>query len=439
MKLFFIIGLTLLLSACTEKYIGEKKNKNIPEGKRIPVVEIKESFIPKKDEKIKNIVLPKPQPIDEWPMPGGIAHHSVQHIASKAVFDISYKTSIGMGSSYRDKLLGDPIAVNDKIYTVDVNAVVTETDISTGKILWSKRLEPLFSTMGHVLQGVGVSYDDGKLFVALGSGEIQAINIETKEPVWKKMLPTPLRSAPLAYGGRIYAQSADNKVTAMSSFNGDILWSHDFGAEGAVIMGVPSPVADMGVVVFGLSVGEVVALRSDTGSFLWRSSVSGAATFGALEDMRDIKGRIIIDNNKVYVTSNFKTAVLNLKDGAVIWEKDIASLNNPVLAGDYLFLVTTDNYLLTVLEKNGETIAGIKLPLYEDEEDKTGRIFWTGPLLVEDKLVVANNYGKMRIYSPYTGKLEKETDIGEPVSIAMIVIKDNVIVLGDRGNLAVFK
>ena len=438
MRLFFIIGLTLLLSACTDKYIGEKKNKKIPEGKRIPVVEIKESFNIE-DGKVKNIVLPKPQPVEEWPLPGGIAHHSIQHIATKASFELLYKTDIGIGSSYRDKLLGEPIAVNDKIYTVDVNAEVAETDVSTGKTLWRKRLEPLFSSQGHVLQGVGVSYDDGKIFVALGSGEIQAIDTQTKETVWKKTLPTPLRSAPLAYGGRIYTQSADNKVTALSSFNGEILWSHDFGAEGATIMGVPSPAADMGVVIFGLSVGEVVALRSDTGSFLWRSSVGGAVSFGALEDMRDIKGRIIIDNNKVYVSSNLKTAVLNLKDGSIIWEKDISSINSPILAGDYLFLVTTDNYLLTVLEKSGEAVAGIKLPLYEDEKDKTGRIFWTGPLLIEDKLIVASNCGQLRIYSPYTGKLEKEINIGEPVSISMIAFKNNIIVLGDRGTLTVFK
>lgn len=432
-----LILMVLIACGCTDKYIGEKKNKQSIEGERVPIIEVKENF--SFEDYDSSIVLPKPVAVNEWLGSGGLSHHSLQHIASKAEYTLDYSKSIGTGNSYRNRLLAEPIVANGKIYTLDVNAKLSEFDFETGEKLWNERLEPIFSSQGHVLKGVGLSFSEGKIFVSLGSGEIQAINAENHEVLWRKMLPSPLRSAPLIYGGRVYALTADNKIEVLSAFSGENLWNNDFGSDGAMIMGVATPSADMGIVVLGLSVGEIVALRSDNGAFLWRATHSNAFSYGMLENMRDIKGRIIIDNDKVYVASNTKMTAHDLKDGTLLWEKDVASINNPVLAGDYLFIVSKENYLLTMLEKTGEVVAGIKLPMYEDEKDKTDRIFWTGPLLVEDNLIVAGTNGEIRLYSPYTGKLVKNVSQGESFSIPMIAVKDKIIFIDDDADLLVFK
>ncbi len=437
MKKIIILTL-LLLTGCTDKFIGAKVKKDKIEGLRVPVIEVKENFI--KDDNYKaKIVLPSPSELSDWKMPGGMAHASLQHIASKAEFKLDYKKDIGSGNSYRNRLLAEPIVANGFIYTIDVNAVVKKIKLDDGDVVFKKRFESVFSSKGQALKGAGLAYQDGKLFISLGSGEIHVISDEDYKTVWSKTLPSPLRSAPLVYGGRVYALSVDNKVNVLSAYNGELLWDQDFGSSKSMIMGVPTPSADMGIVVFGLSVGEIVALRSDNGAFLWRATHSIPFAFDTIENMHDIKGRIIIDNDKVYVSSNIKTSAYDLKDGALLWEKEVGSINNPVLVGDYLFILSNDNYILTMMEKTGEVIAGIKLPQFEDEEEKLDKIFWSGPRIIQDKIVVAGTNGEIRLYSPYNGELIKKIDQGGSFSLPMIAVKDKVIFINDNADLLVFK
>jgi hypothetical protein len=45
------------------------------------------------------------------------------------------------------------------------------------------------------------------------------------------------------------------------------------------------------------------------------------------------------------------------------------------------------------------------LPPFEDMEDKEDPIYWSGPVLVEDRLLVTGSNGVALAFSPYTGRL----------------------------------
>ena len=72
---------------------------------------------------------------------------------------------------------------------------------------------------------------------------------------------------------------------------------------------------------------------------------------------------------------------------------------------------------------------------FEDEEDKENPIFWSGPVLAGDRILVGGSHGELWSISPYTGSLLGRVDVGGAVYLPVVVAQDTVFVLTDDADL----
>ena len=81
-------------------------------------------------------------------------------------------------------------------------------------------------------------------------------------------------------------------------------------------------------------------------------------------------------------------AAINLNTGDRLWSRDIGGIQTPWAAGDYVYVLTTDEQLICLTRKEGKVRWIHQLPHCEDP--KTTRatpIVWAGPVLVSDRLI----------------------------------------------------
>ncbi len=410
------------------------------------------------------IVLPPAYVNTDWPQQGGNTAHVVQHTAASGELTKAWSKDIGAGSSRKGRVLSPPVIANGRIYSVDGDNRVVALDEASGKKLWDYKIrvklrertrvgrgniierirDPLSFVDGNGVDkesvGGGVAYADGKVYITSGLGKIVAVDAETGEEIWGTEILSPVHSAPVAGLERVFAISDDNVIYAFDTTSGEIVWSHQAIIESARMLTVPSPALVDDVLVAPFSSGELIALRQQNGNVLWQDSLSSTARLTPLASLNDIAAGPAISDGYVIATaqSGVMTA-FDLRTGQRVWSQPAGALGYPLIAGDFVFTVTTGGQVACLSKLDGSVIWLKDLELYKKVKKRKGRIVWNGPILAGERLVVVSSHGRMLTLNPFDGEIIKESKISNSVFIPPIIANETVYVLSDDAKLTALR
>jgi outer membrane protein assembly factor BamB len=80
-----------------------------------------------------------------------------------------------------------------------------------------------------------------------------------------------------------------------------------------------------------------------------------------------------------------------------------------------------------------------QLRRYRNERERTGRVAWTGPVMIGSRLVLANSLGEVVAVSPENGQTVATADVDDPVFIPPIVANGLVYIVTDKARLIAFR
>ena len=184
----------------------------------------------------------------------------------------------------------------------------------------------------------------------------------------------------------------------------------------------------------------MAALKVENGKELWTDSLAGARKINSATTLTTIRGRPIIDRGLVFVISNnSRLTAINLRTGKRIWERSIGGIESPWVAGDFIFVLTNNSELVALSRQKGNIYWVNNLAKWEDPEDKTGRIIWTGPVLTSDRLIVTSSTGEALSISPYSGQTLGKIEMPDGITIGPIVALDTIYFLSDDADLIAYR
>ena len=436
MRRFIFAGL-LLVGACDTDIFGGVVKPPLP-GDRISVLLHERSLSPDPELAGAEILLPRPTVNISWPQAGGYANHAMHHIDVADVLTPAWRSSAGEGSDDEDRMISSPIVAGGRVYTMDSQTTVSAFDADDGRELWSQDLTPDDEDDGHIAGGI--AFENGRIIVTTGFAEAAALDAGSGQVLWRQNLGSPMRAAPAVRGGRAFVATVDNKMFALDASNGNVLWTHTGIQEGASLLGSAAPAVDSGIVVVPYSSGELVALKVENGRVLWEDVLAVARRSNVVVTFSHIRGRPVIDRDRVFAVSyGGLLASIDLRSGRRIWEKEIASLDSPWVAGDFLYVLSTDGELICLSRQGGRVYWVQALPRYEDPEDREDLIIWTGPILTKNRLIVAGTHGEALAVSPYTGRILGREDLPDGVSIPPVAASGSVYFLSDDAELTAYR
>jgi outer membrane protein assembly factor BamB len=386
----------------------------------------------------KPILLPTPTPNKGWPQAGGYASHAMHHIQVADNLNKAWSVDIGDGANDEERLNSSPVVADGMVFAMDSQSQISAYSVKDGARIWEIELAPEDDDEGHI--GGGLAYDAGIIFVTTGFAEVVALESKTGKVLWRKNLGAPMRSAPTARGGRLFATTMNNQLFALNSKTGETLWQHRGLPEIASVLGGASPAVDKGVVVVPYTSGELIALKVENGRVLWQDSLTAARRTDVLSNLAGIRGRPVIDRGLVVAISNggVMTAI-DIRTGQRVWSNEIAGIESPWVAGDYVFVLTTDAEITAISRKTGKVHWVRGLPRFEDPEDKEDPIVWTGPVLASDRLIIAGSNQEALAISPYNGRILGIVDMPDRVTVAPVVADGSVYFLADDAELVAYR
>jgi len=429
----------LTLSGCDSPFNPfRRKDGPVLTGERVPVLERDIALRPDPRLKDLEVELPKPRSNPEWPQAGGHPNHAMYHLSLAAVPKRAWQVSIGAGSSKFRRLIVQPIVGGGRIFTMDARSRVGSFLATSGSAQWTRSVLPKRDDEGDL--GGGLAYDNGILYVATGAAEVLALDAKTGKELWRVRVTAPMRAAPTVGGGRVYVITVQNELIALDIKKGKEIWRHTGIPESAGFLGHASPAYSDGVLIVPHTSGEVYALRADNGRRLWSDQIASVRRVTSVAKLTHIRGHPVIDRGRVYVVSHSgRLASIELRTGNRAWDVDVGALQTPWVAGDYVYILTNDGKLACIHRGTGRVKWARALLPYIDKKKRKDPIFWVGPILAGDRLIVSGSHGEAFSVSPYTGKVLGWLRFSDGIMIAPIVARNTLYILDDDGDLAAYR
>ena len=408
-------------------------------GQRIPVLATEAQIEPDPLLAAIPVSVPPAASNADWPQPGGNASKSMGHVTLGDSPARAWSVSIGAGNSFRTRLVAEPVVGAGRVYTIDTQARVRAFDLQTGAQIWEHQLRGENSP-SEALFGGGVSFDNDRVYATNGAGDAAALDAATGNRIWMVKPGGPLRGAPTVALDTVYMLSQDSQIYAVTAAAGEPRWQGAGSFELAGVFGSAAPAFAQSTLVAGFASGELTAYRYENGQVVWQDALARTGISTVVGNLSDIDADPVIDNGRVFsIGQGGRMVAVELITGQRAWEINIGGLSTPWVAGDWVFVVTDRAQLLAVARSSGRVRWLSQLTRYRDEEDRQGPIYWRGPVLAGNRLVLAGSNGNIVFASPVDGTVQTTLQHRTPISLPPVVAGNTLLILDDEGRLTAWR
>jgi outer membrane protein assembly factor BamB len=370
-----------------------------------------------------------------WPQPGGYPTHALQHTQASGNLDRLWRNGIGAGSDNDRRLNGRPVIADGRAFMIDARGEVFAADAETGDEIWGTRLEGP-NRRDQMSFGGAVAYDNDRVFAHSGYNYLVALDAASGAEIWRTETLVPFHGAPTVVDGRVFVTSDDNELLAIDANNGTVMWTYQGIVETARLLTAPSAAVLGDIVVAPFASGELVALRVQNGNPIWSDSLTRSGAMTAMSEINDVAGSPVIIDGTVYAMSHSGILVaIELRTGERLWSQPAGGVHTPWVAGDYLYVVTSEAEVICLNRLTGAVQWITQLDLFENPRRRKDRIAWSGPLLAGGRVFLASSSGDAVLLNAYDGSTMREFDLGDSVFVAPVIANETIYVLTDDGRM----
>ncbi|MCC7260689.1 MAG: PQQ-binding-like beta-propeller repeat protein [Alphaproteobacteria bacterium] len=422
---------SLLLAGCSGDGSDDSGDAPLP-GKRISVLSSAHTIAA--DESLKDMQVRVPQGIRNasWPQHGGSPASVMPSLEVAGDFSHTTTERAGKGNGWTESLVISPIVAAGRVYAMDAHGYLSAhkaEDIN--KVDWVVSL----TGQDHEVIGGGLAYDDGAVFAVTGAGTVVAVDAATGAEKWRRSVNLPMRASPRVAEGRVYVVTVTNQLLALDAADGRILWKHRGISEVAGMLGAAVPTVSDNVLVVPYSSGEIYGLDAESGREIWNDALILTNRTTPALSLSDIDGDPAIAEGRIYASGHSGLlASMDLGSGQRFWEQPISSVNTPWVAGEFLFVLSSDNEVIFLLSRDGSVKWVASLP-----GDKDSPVVWSGPELVGNQLVLTAEDGTLLALNPADGSVTGRHSIPSNTLDAPVVADGTLYFVTRGGDLVALR
>jgi outer membrane protein assembly factor BamB len=292
---------------------------------------------------------------------------------------------------------------------------------STGAVRWRKKLGSVVST--PVVSG-------GTLLIGMADGTLLAADSQTGDVKWRYQSRGPIDQPPVVTGDVIVFANEADQVVALDAITGKLKWQYKGETpEEYTLRGHAGVTVDNDLIYTGFSNGTLAALRKDTGTIAWSTSLKGEA-----DRFVDVDATPIVVGDNVYASSSSGGVYsLDKATGLIHWRVPFYDVAQPSATGNVGGLAT-----------DGKTLYVSVADLGTYAIDFGGNVVWrvgakdggepAQPVVWNELLLTALSRDGLFISDRRTGETLEYFSPGEGFSAPPVVTGDGrLFVMSNRG------
>jgi len=319
-----------------------------------------------------------------------------------------------------------PAVWADTLYIGSATGTFYALRSTTGQIRWKKDI-------GAVACAPLISA--GMLYIATSDGFVISVDAQTGKENWRYQSRGPIEQTPAATGDMIVFSNEADQVVAIDATTGKFKWQYKAETpDEYTLRGHAGVTIDGELIYTGFSNGTLAALRKDTGSVAWSTSLKADA-----DRFVDVDATPIVLGPTVYASSSSGGVyAVDKTTGLVRWRVPFYDVSMPSETGN-VGGITTDTKTIYVSVADLGTYA----------IDLEGNVLWRvgargggepgTPIIYDDMLVYSLASAGLFIAERRTGKTLEYFDPGDGISARPTITGDGrMFVMSNRGILYAF-
>jgi len=297
---------------------------------------------------------------------------------------------------------------------------------TNGALRWRKKLGAV--SCAPIVAG-------GVLYIGSADGTLLAVDAQTGTEKWRYQSRGPIEQPPMATGDLIVFSNEADQVVAVDAGTGKFKWQYKAETpEEYTLRGHAGVTIDNDLIFTGFSNGTLAALRKDTGSVAWSTSLKGDA-----DRFMDVDATPVVVGDHVYASSSSGGVyALDKATGLIRWRVPFWDAALPSSTGN-VGGIATDGKVLYVSVADLGTYS----------IDLAGNVLWrvgakdggepAQPVIWNELLVYSLAHDGMFLADRRTGETLEYFDPGDGTSSPPTITGDGrLFVMSNRGILYAF-
>lgn len=333
--------------------------------------------------------------------------------------------SVKIGGASEFLLVGlRPSGDGNRIYAASQDGKVVAMNPVSGKQHWKSDLDVQLSA------GPGVA--EGVVAVASRNGYVILLDANSGTEIWRTYIGGEALAQPLIKDDSIIVQTIDNRLRALSRFDGKQRWVLEQSVPALTVRGASSPVLAGSLVIAGFDNGRLLAVNAATGDIEWDSMLSLPTGRSDLDRLADIDGAIAVVGQDIFAAGyQGRVASIASESGQILWSREISSHTGVAADWNSVYTARDDGEVIAMTRRSGaETWRNDDL-LRRDP---------TLPVPFNSTVVVGDFEGYLHFLSNLDGETVARVRLGkQAISSYPLVVANRLYVQSDNGTVAAYE
>lgn len=343
----------------------------------------------------------------------------------QARMQVKHLWSAGLGGEAERLQVGlRPAFDGTRLYAASHGGDVFAFDPGKGRQLWRVRTKlPLSGG-----PGVGA----GSVVVGSSEGDVVALNAESGAQQWKVHVNGEVLAPPAVTEKVIVVRTVDGRLRGLDAATGSERWVNEQNMPRLSLRGTAAPVIADDMVVAGFDNGKVMAVNLLDGAVLWETQIAPSRGRTELERLVDIDSAVYVADKDIFAVGfQGRAAMLARESGQIWWSRDSSSERGLAVGPEAIYISNSNGDVTALKRRDGA-------PLWEQKV--LHRRGLSGPVLDGEFVVVADFEGYVHWLDAATGEVQArmKTD-GKRVTNAPLAADGKIFVLTDGGKLVAFQ
>ena len=217
---------------------------------------------------------------------------------------------------------------------------------NNGKRIWSKKLDVDIST------GITLGFD--KLLLSTSSGDVLCVSKDSGENIWQYSTSGEVLSPPATNGDIVAIQNIDGRVTAVDLNTGEFRWDYRSVIPNLTLRGTSEPSFYQGFLYVGFANGNLAKIEPRSGVTQWEIPITTSKETSEIGRIIDIDGNFVFSGGIAFVaTFQGDVAALDTRTGRFIWKEKTSTANDLLSSRGKIILIDEKDQVLAYSQNSG--------------------------------------------------------------------------------------
>ena len=293
---------------------------------------------------------------------------------------------------------------------------------NNGKRIWSKKLDVDIST------GITLGFD--KLLLSTSSGDVLCVSKDSGETIWQYSTSGEVLSPPATNGDIVAIQNIDGRVTAVDLNTGEFRWDYRSVIPNLTLRGTSEPSFYQGFLYVGFANGNLAKIEPRSGVTQWEIPITTSKETSEIGRIIDIDGNFVFSGGIAFVaTFQGDVAALDTRTGRFIWKEKTSTANDLLSSRGKIILIDEKDQVLAYSQNSGN-LEWFNKDFFLRE--------LTSPSNLKSLVIYGDFQGFLHALDISQGQQVARKRVSRSKIISISAKDENVLTLDSKGKLSLF-